>query len=50
MTELEIAQRKLEMTRAQRCWAGRRNDVELEQFLAKESHKCWVEVQTLSKS
>jgi hypothetical protein len=49
MTELEEAELRLRRARAQRQWAARQNDYELEQALARESHRCWVEVE-LSKA
>jgi hypothetical protein len=47
MTELEEAELRLRRARAQRRWAARQNDYELEQVLASESHRCWVEVELL---
>ena len=47
MTELEEAELYLRRARAQRQWAARQNDYELEQALARESHRCWVEVELL---
>jgi hypothetical protein len=47
MTELEEAELRLRRARAQRQWAARQNDYELEQALARESHRCWVEVEQL---
>jgi hypothetical protein len=47
MTELEEAELRLRRARAQRQWAARQNDYELEQALARESHRCWVEVELL---
>jgi hypothetical protein len=47
MTELEEAELRLRRARAQRQWAARQNDYELEQELARESHRCWVEVEGL---
>jgi hypothetical protein len=47
MTELEEAELRLRRARAQRQWAARQNDYELEQALARESHHFWVEVERL---
>jgi hypothetical protein len=47
MTELEEAELRLRRARAQRQWAARQNNYELEQALARESHRCWVEVELL---
>ncbi len=47
MTELEEAELRLRRARAQRQWAARQDDYELEQALAHESHRCWVEVELL---
>ena len=47
MTELEEAELRLRRARAQRQWAARQNDYELEQALARESHRCWIEVELL---
>jgi len=47
MTELEEAELRLRRARAQRQWATRQNDYELEQALSHESHRCWVEVELL---
>jgi hypothetical protein len=47
MTAVEEAQRKLDATRAQRVWAGRQKDFALEQSLARESYRCWVELELL---
>jgi hypothetical protein len=47
MTELEEAELRLRRARAQRRWAARQNDYELEQALARESDRCWVEVERL---
>jgi hypothetical protein len=47
MTELEEAELQLRRARAQRQWAARQNDYELEEALAHESHRCWVEVERL---
>jgi hypothetical protein len=47
MTELEEAELRLRRASAQRQWAARQNDYELEEALARESHRCWVEVERL---
>jgi hypothetical protein len=36
-----------EHARAQRQWAAKQNNYELEEALARESHRCWVEVEQL---
>jgi hypothetical protein len=47
MTELEIAERMLAATRAQRRWAGRQKDFALELSLMRESYECWKRVEEL---
>jgi hypothetical protein len=47
MTELEEAELRLRRARAQRQWAARQNNYELEEALARESHRYWVEVEVL---
>jgi hypothetical protein len=47
MTELEEAELRLRRASAQRQWAARQNDYQLEETLARESHRCWVEVERL---
>jgi hypothetical protein len=47
MTELEEAELRLRRARAQRQWAARQNDDELEEAFARESHHCWVEIERL---
>jgi hypothetical protein len=46
-TELEEAELRLRRARAQRQWAAKQNNYELEEALARESHRCWVEVEQL---
>jgi hypothetical protein len=47
MTELEEAELRLRRASAQRQRAARQNDYRLEETLARESHRCWVEVERL---
>ena len=47
MTELEEAELRLRRARAQRQWSARQNEYELEEALARESDRCWVEVEQL---
>jgi hypothetical protein len=50
MTVLEIAQQKLDVSRERRRQAGRDHDYDLEQKLAAESYRCWIEVIQLQSS
>jgi hypothetical protein len=49
MTEIEVAQQRLDATRAARCWAGQHGDREWEQSLAIESHDRWMELERLKR-
>jgi len=44
---IQEAELKLQATRAERCWASRRGDWELEKLLRDESYKCWVGLELL---